>query len=79
MNEERALNVVFATDDGFAMVLGVALTSLIENAIFKDYKLNIIIMDSGISGDNKEKLIATLSANDKITYLFYDVLARLDC
>jgi len=49
------LPVVFASDDTFALPLGVAVYSLLENA-HPDTQLHIFILDDGISDRNAERL-----------------------
>lgn len=52
---DRNIHVVYASDDKFAEILGVSLTSLYENN--KDMEqITIYLLDSGISEENKEKL-----------------------
>jgi len=53
---EKIAHIVYASDDRFAEVLGVSLVSLYENS--KDmYDLIVYILDSGISIENKEKIV----------------------
>ena len=49
------VSVVFATNDNYAMLLGVALCSLFENKK-GDYPINLYVVDFGISTKNKERL-----------------------
>ena len=50
------LNVLFASDDNYVPLLGVAITSLIENNQ-KDFdKINIFILDDEITSKNKKRL-----------------------
>ena len=50
------LNVVFASDDNYASFLSIAMFSLLENNQ-KDFdKINIFILDDGISESNKMKI-----------------------
>lgn len=51
----ETVNVVFFTNNRFAMLLGVALCSLFENKK-GDYSINIYVIDSGISLKNKKRL-----------------------
>ncbi|MBI2033730.1 MAG: glycosyltransferase family 8 protein [Candidatus Liptonbacteria bacterium] len=49
------VSVVFATNDNYAMLLGVALCSLFENKK-GDYPISLYVVDFGISAKNKERL-----------------------
>lgn len=51
----RNLHIVYASDNKFAEILGVSLTSLYENNKIMD-EINVYILDSGISTENKNKL-----------------------
>lgn len=51
----RDLHVVYASDDKFAEILGVSLTSLYENNKAME-QINIYVLDSGITDTNKDKL-----------------------
>ncbi len=48
-------NIVYATDDTFAPVLGTSLLSLLRNKK-KNKKINFFILDSGISKENKFRI-----------------------
>lgn len=51
----RDLNVVYASDDKFAEILGVSLVSLYDNN--RDMKsINVYVLDSGISDINKKRI-----------------------
>ena len=50
------LNVVFASDNNYVPFLGVAITSLIKNNQNDFDKINIFILDDGISGENKKRI-----------------------
>lgn len=52
---DHNLQVVYASDDKFAEILGVSLTSLYENNKAME-QINIYVLDSGITSSNKEKL-----------------------
>lgn len=55
-SDSKEINVLFASDDNYAMPLGVALKSLVDN--YKDArKLRVIVADTGISYENKAKLL----------------------
>ena len=50
------LNVVFASDNNYVPVLGVAITSLIKNNQDDFEDINIFILDDGITSKNKKKI-----------------------
>lgn len=52
---DKSLHVVYASDDRFAEILGVSLTSLYENNKGMN-QIHVYILDSKISEGNKEKL-----------------------
>ncbi len=49
------MNIVYASDDNFAEMLGISMISLFENNTTGD-EINVYILDNGISAENKEKL-----------------------
>ena len=51
----RQINIIFSSDDNYAQHLGVVLCSIFENKK-ENYKVNIYIIDGGISDINKNKL-----------------------
>lgn len=53
--EQKKYNIVFCSDDWFAMQLCVAIYSTIKNFNKKEY-LNIFVLDSWISNENKLKI-----------------------
>lgn len=53
---KNTAHIVYATDDKFAEILGVSLTSLYENSKGMD-DIIVYILDSGISDENKTKII----------------------
>ena len=55
------LNVVFASDDNYVPFLGVAITSLIKNNQNDFDKINIFILDDGITEENKNKIKKTIT------------------
>jgi len=54
MNSNIA-HIVYASDNGFAEILGVSLVSLYENSRDMD-EIHVYILDSGIEDDNRRKL-----------------------
>lgn len=63
------MNIVYASDDNFAEILGVSMLSLFENN--KDVEnITVYVLDDSIKGDNKEKLqsVAT-NYNRKIVFI----------
>lgn len=55
--DNKSPNIVYASDDGFAEVLGVSIISLYANNKEMD-DINVFVLDSGISAENKRKLIS---------------------
>ena len=55
LNADRDLHVVYASDDRFAEILGVSLTSLYENNKGME-QIYVYVLDSRISEKNKKKL-----------------------
>ena len=54
-NLSETMHIVYASDDKFAEILGVSVTSLLENN--KDmHRIVIYILDSGITAENHQKL-----------------------
>lgn len=51
------LNIAFASDDNYASLLAISMISLLENNKKDFEKINIFILDDGISEKNKTKLI----------------------
>ena len=51
---EDEMYIVYASDDNFSDIMGVSILSLFENN--KDENINIYILDSNISKDNKDKI-----------------------
>ena len=52
------MNVVYSASDLYSSLAGISLTSLLENNKAED-QIHVIIMDNGISAENKEKLQRT--------------------
>lgn len=52
---DKSLHVVYASDDKFAEILGVSLTSLYENNLGME-QIHVYILDSKISEENRKKL-----------------------
>lgn len=50
------LNVVFASDDNYASFLSISLISLLDSNINDFDKINVFILDDGISAENKTKI-----------------------
>ncbi|MCM1577354.1 MAG: glycosyltransferase family 8 protein [Ruminococcus sp.] len=51
------MNIVYASDDNFAEIMGVSLLSLFENNR-ECPEINVFILDGGIGGENREKLLS---------------------
>lgn len=52
------MNVVYSASDLYSSLAGISLTSLLENNKLEE-QIHVIIMDNGISNENKEKLHRT--------------------
>lgn len=48
-------HIVYASDDGFAEILGVSMVSLYENSKDMEF-IAVYVLDSGITDTNKKKL-----------------------
>lgn len=51
------MNVVYASDNNFADIMGVSMISLFENNRECD-SISVYVLDDGIAGDNREKLLS---------------------
>ena len=51
----KILNVLYQTDDNYAAIAGVSMTSLFRTNPHMD-EINIYILDNGISAENIEKV-----------------------
>ncbi len=49
------MNIVYASDDNFAEILGVSLTSLLESN-FSCVEISVYVLDDGISAQNRENI-----------------------
>ena len=67
--------VFFSSDDNYVPFLAVAITSLIHNSS-KEYSYDIIILTTGISSDNKEKIRKLKTENVNIK--FVDVKHKIE-
>lgn len=50
------MNIVYASDENYADILGVSMVSLFENN--KGEEINVYILDDGMGGENKAKLLS---------------------
>lgn len=57
------INICFASDDNYAMPTGTAIASILKNAAKED-ELSIYIIESGITQQNKDKILALKSIKD---------------
>ena len=75
MNEtdnKNEINVCLSTDNNYAKYAGVVITSVLKNAA-EDDKLNIFVLDGGISEENKNKINSLKSIKDcNITFVQID-------
>lgn len=65
---QKRIPIFFTIDDGYAPYLGVALHSLIKNAS-RDYKYKVIIIQQGVSEENKRQLSAMANDNFEIEFV----------
>ena len=73
-NENKIdLDVALASDDGFAMQMGICIMSILETNHDYFERINIHILNNGISNENIEKLISLKNGYKKVNYFFYDV------
>ena len=57
MRNENKMNILYQSDDRYAWITGVSLTSLLENNKNAD-EIHIYVMDDHISPENREKLLS---------------------
>lgn len=65
------MNIVYASDNNFAEILGISMISLFENNK-ECSEITVYILDDGISKDNKEKLLFVAEAYGREIY-FLDI------
>lgn len=71
------MNIVYASDDRFAEMLGISLISLLENN--KECGgITVYVLDGGITEENKEKLKAAVGRYNNGSIVFLDVRAHHD-
>ncbi|MBR1825957.1 MAG: DUF4422 domain-containing protein [Alphaproteobacteria bacterium] len=54
-NDNKDINICFATDDKYAKYMGIAITSILRYKLPHD-NINIYVLDGGISSKNKDKI-----------------------
>lgn len=62
------LNVAFASDDNYVPLLGVAITSLIKNNQDDFDRINIFILDDGITSKNKKRIENLINNSNHFLY-----------
>lgn len=67
MKNKIEIPIFFSTDDNYVPFLTVALHSIIENAS-KEYDYRVIVLNSGIAKENKEKILNLENENFKIEF-----------
>lgn len=73
------MNIVYASDNGFAEYLGISMLSLFENNRGSSESINIYILDGGISQTNKEHLEQIAKSFDgNIYFLNVESLLKSD-
>lgn len=66
------MNIIYASDDNFSEILGISMLSLFDNNKKAD-GITVYVLDSGISGANKEKLLSVADKySRKIVFLSVD-------
>ncbi len=72
----RTLNVLYQTNNNYAVVTGISMTSLFENN--KDIEeINVFVLDDEISKENKDKMLALCSAyNRQITFVDTQIILK---
>ncbi|MBE9463129.1 glycosyltransferase family 8 protein [Dyadobacter subterraneus] len=68
MNRENTINIVMASDNHYAILLGALIKSIEVNHKTSE-KINLYVIDDGISKDNQEKIRA--SASPEIVSIFW--------
>ncbi len=71
----KKLDIVYASDDGYAILAGVSILSLLENNQDAD-SITIHFFDDGISAENREKLTLTVQDYNR-EIVFYDIRKKL--
>lgn len=74
MSKSKILPIFFATDDGYAPALGVALESLLTNAS-SGYEIRIYILTAGLTAENTAALNAIV--RDRATLTYVDMKERI--
>ncbi len=74
MKERPVMPIFFATDDGYAPMLGVALASLLAN-VSDTYELRIHVLTTGLSAENTEGLKAVVG--ERAALLFVDMNEKI--
>ena len=73
----KNMNILYQADDNYATMLGVSLTSLLENNKASE-EINVYIIDGGISTDNRNKIDKTIEKyNRQVRYIKVDELDAL--
>ncbi len=73
------LNIVFASDNNYVPLLGVAITSLIKNNQNDFDKINIFIIDDGITEENKNRIeLLITNPNHVLNFIKTKNLADLE-
>lgn len=62
--EEIEMNIVYASDDNYADILGTSMLSLLENNKESE-SIDVYILDDGIKIDNKDKLLSIAEKYDR--------------
>ena len=74
------MNILLASDDNYAPLLGVAIYSLLKNNETEFNKINIFVFDEGISNTNKNKLYdisKNFKCNVDLSFIEHDDISKV--
>ena len=75
---KKEIPIVFAVDDNYAPFMCVTLRSIIDNAS-TDYYYKIFILNTGLSEDNKKRIVSIAEElSDDLSVEYVDVADRMD-
>lgn len=72
----KTVNIVYASDDNFAEMLGISMISVFENNRVCD-EIDVYVLDNGISPENRDRLISVSEKYSRKVY-FIDSAALLN-
>lgn len=68
----KNLNVLYQSDDNYAIYMGVSIVSLLENNKEHKGEINVFIIDDSIADDNKSKLEILVNSYNRCKLFFLD-------